>query len=56
MQAKSTVLVIPELVCLNSGVNALLGLMLPSGLHLAPQFLEHEIFPCTGSTGLPVLT
>lgn len=53
MQAKSTILVIPELVCLNSGVNALLGLVLPSGLHLALQLLQHEMFHCID---LPVLT
>lgn len=53
MQAKSTILVIPELVCLNFSVNALLGLVLPSRLHLALQFLEHKIFHCIG---LPVLT
>lgn len=49
---KSTILVIPELVCLNSGVNALLGLVLPSGLHLALQFLQHEIFHCIDFPGL----
>lgn len=53
VQAKSTILVIPELVCLNSGVNALLGLVLSSGLHLALQFLQHEIVHCID---LPVLT
>lgn len=35
-------------ICLNSGVNALLGLVLPNGLHLALQLLEHEVFHCMG--------